>query len=330
MEIIDYAERLLSIQRGRSRAYAALFHCAFSEKLIRWVETREVAGEFISRISRPASLQPGCDGQRQLLTMLSKSSKDLGRDFPRFEQPVNGQSLQIRSLIGEGATSKVYAAALGEIDGVVKVMKHGYQHIAQQEKKVLDYLNASGIAGLYQCLQVSPGVLFFDQIFRPFDGTFSCENVAEILDCLEHVHAAGVTHRDLRPENIMEDAGGTLHIIDWGFAILEQDVGNLDSPPPFQGTFRFGSEEVVKAAQNEMVYRYKAKDDLESFVKTVIAVNSGKKRILLRALDIPQGDFQAALDLWSEERQLHGSLFDRLFQAAHNNDYASLRRNLVY
>ena len=86
----------------------------------------------------------------------------------------------------------------------------------------------------------------------------------------------------------------------------------------------------MKAAQNETLYRYKAKDDLESFVKAVFAVNSGKKRILLRALDTPQGDFQAALDLWSEERQLHGSLSDRVFEAAHNNDYASLRRNLVY
>lgn len=255
MEIIDYGERLLSIQRGRLRAYTALFHCNSHEKVICWAETKEENGEFVTKVTKPASLLPGQEGQRQLLTMLSKSSRDLGRDFPKFEQLVNGQQLDILCLVGEGATSQVYQAQLGGVEGVVKVTKRGLQRVALQEKRILDHLNDSQVAaGLLGCTQVAENVLFFDKLLRPFLGTFSCKQVADLLNFLERVHSAGVVHRDIRPENIMEDGAGSLYLIDWGFALLYQDVG--DAEPQFEGTFRFGSEAVVKAAQGSISHHY--------------------------------------------------------------------------
>ena len=334
MEIVDYGERILCIQRGRTCVYTALFHCALDDKTIRWAETMEIDEQFVTKISKPASLLPGEDGQRQLLTMLSKSSFELGRVFPKIDQPVDGgHNLKVLYCVGEGATSTVFAARLengqgGGVDGVIKVMKHTFHHLVDHEKSIMDHLSESGMNGLLKCTKVADFVLFFDKLLRPFVGTFSVDKVAAMLDCLKSVHAAGVVHRDIRPENILEDATGNLYLIDWGFA-LSLDT-RMDPPPPFEGTFRYGSEAVVNAAHLGMKHHYTPKDDLEAFVKTVVAVNSGERRILRKISAIEPGDFGTALQVWSEERQLRVEYFSGVFEAASTLDYAKLKRLLVF
>jgi hypothetical protein len=334
MEIVDYGERILCIQRGPTCVYTALFQCALDDKTIRWAETTEIDKQFVTRISKPASLLPGQDGQRHLLTMLSKSSYQLGRAFPKFDHPLNGGH-RIKALycVGEGATSTVYVARLERgvgvgVDGVIKVMKSAFRHFADHEKCILDYLCQSGVGGLLACTKVSEGVLFFEKILRPFAGTFSVDDVAAILDCMESVHAAGVVHRDIRPENILEDETGKLYLIDWGFALSTREGGSKP-PPPFAGTFRYGSEAVVSAASVDMQHQYTPRDDLESFVKTVVALNSGERRILKKISALGPGDFGGALQFWSEERHLRGAYFNGMFEAARTLDYAELKKCLV-
>ena len=74
IEALDYGERLLCFQRERRVPYSALFHCCQREKIIRWLEIREENGRFCTRITRAQSLAPGEVGQRELLTILMKSS----------------------------------------------------------------------------------------------------------------------------------------------------------------------------------------------------------------------------------------------------------------
>lgn len=165
-------------------------------------------------------------------------------------------------------------------------------------------------------------------MLRPFTGTFSIEKVAALLDCLEKVHEAGVVHRDIRPENILEDADGHLYLIDWGFALATRDR-DLE-PPPFAGTFRYGSEAAVRAVQAGKRHQYTAVDDLEAFVKTVIAINSGERRILHKMSAINPGDFGTALRLWSEEREHRSASFNGMFEATRAKDYEELKKRLVY
>jgi len=40
--------------------------------------------------------------------------------------------------------------------------------------------------------------------------------VARIADGVDHAHALGVCHRDLKPGNILIDAAGNPHILDFG------------------------------------------------------------------------------------------------------------------
>jgi len=122
--------------------------------------------------------------------------------------------------VGEGATSTVYCAELGETQGVAKVMKSRFEHLAAHEKSILDLLERKGVPGLLENILVTNGVLFFNCLLRPFDGTFTVEQVGDFVDFMVQYHAAGVVHRDIRPENIMEDGQGKLFAIDWGFALI--------------------------------------------------------------------------------------------------------------
>ena len=44
---------------------------------------------------------------------------------------------------------------------------------------------------------------------------------SQLARALENVHRAGVYHRDLKPENLVISTDGTVHIIDFGIALLE-------------------------------------------------------------------------------------------------------------
>lgn len=327
LEIVDYGERILCIQRGRHIAFTALFHCCKDDKTIRWAKTTEVDGDFITKITKPASLKPKEDGQRQLLTMLSKTSGELGRDFPKFDQTECSEKLTVLYEVGKGATSTVYSAKLGEVEGVVKVMNVGFEDLAVHEKQVLDLLEIAGVPGLLACTKISNGVLFFNKLLRPFRGSFTVDQVADILDCLEQSHASGVVHRDIRPENIMQDGQGKAYLIDWGFATIH----NFDaSPPAFEGTFRYASEEVLNAAIDGRPHRPLPKDDLESFVKTVVAVNSGGFRLWRKLSMITHGDLSGARDTWEwEKTHTFTESFFLMLTAAAAQDYNALKK-LVY
>jgi serine/threonine protein kinase len=43
---------------------------------------------------------------------------------------------------------------------------------------------------------------------------------AKLADALHHAHEAGVIHRDLKPGNIILDADGEPHIMDFGLAVV--------------------------------------------------------------------------------------------------------------
>ena len=325
MEIVDYGERILCIQRGREVAFTALFHCSGGDKTIRWAKTEEVNGEFITRISKPASLEPYQDGQRQLLTMLTKTSAELGRNFPNYDQTECSQKLTILYRVGEGATSTVYFAKLGGTEGVVKVMKKGFEYLADHEMQILDHLQRESVPGLLSSTKVTDGVLFFNKLLRPFTGTFTVDQVTHLLDCLEQAHLAGVVHRDVRPENVMEDGQGKVYLIDWGFArTTESD----SCPPEFEGTFRFASERALAAVIDGSPRHPLPQDDLESLVKTVAAVNSGGRRIWRKLSEIGQGNFHAAKIAWDEELQLHVTLRS-MCEAAASSNYQELK-NMIY
>jgi hypothetical protein len=79
-------------------------------------------------------------------------------------------------------------------------------------------------------------------------GVFSPRRAAELcmqaLAALQHAHAAGVIHRDLKPGNLMLTESGALKIMDFGIARLEGGV-NLTSVGTMLGTPAYMAPEQV-------------------------------------------------------------------------------------
>ena len=131
--------------------------------------------------------------------MLSKTSSELEREFPKFDQTECSEKLTVFCQVGEGATSTVYSAKLGEVEGVVKVMKNGFEHLAGHKKQILDHLELSGVPGLMKSTKILHDVLSFNKLLQLFIGTITVNQVADILDCSEKSHTFGVFHREIRP-----------------------------------------------------------------------------------------------------------------------------------
>ena len=326
MEAIDSTERVLCIQRGRSAAYGALFHCRGSEKVIRWIKTWEVDGEFRSEISSPAMIGPGLAGLKQLVTMLTKSRQELGRPFPsRVVSTITGEILIIQSCVGEGATSRVFVASTrGGSIGVVKMLKPGHEARASREVNVLYRLEQSGVSGIVSGELVTQSIIYFPKLLTPADVASRKLN-ADLVSLLEASHAAGVIHRDVRPDNIMVDEAGLAYIIDWGCAYVLEESSTTAPPPLFEGTFRFASDAALAAATLGKRRVPEPKDDLESLVRSVLALNSPD--ILGRVHEIRDGDFEAAKRFWDTKKQ--SDHFVKLCEAAQRLDYEFLRNQTI-
>ncbi|HZL91809.1 MAG TPA: serine/threonine-protein kinase [Pirellulaceae bacterium] len=52
----------------------------------------------------------------------------------------------------------------------------------------------------------------------------ACELVRDVADALAHAHERGVVHRDVKPDNILLDKGGKIHVIDFGVARFFDDL----------------------------------------------------------------------------------------------------------
>jgi serine/threonine protein kinase/lipopolysaccharide biosynthesis regulator YciM len=82
----------------------------------------------------------------------------------------------------------------------------------------------------------------------------AAELIADAADALEHAHALGVVHRDVKPANLMLDAHGKLWVTDFGLARLGADAG-LTMTGDLLGTLRYMSPEQALAKHNLVDHR---------------------------------------------------------------------------
>ncbi|CAK0880308.1 unnamed protein product, partial [Prorocentrum cordatum] len=73
---------------------------------------------------------------------------------------------------------------------------------------------------------------------------------AQLMAGLRDIHALGVLHRDVKPENLLLTPGGTLKVADFGWCAYIRD-----SPCTLAGTFQYMAPEILeqRAVQTEAV-----------------------------------------------------------------------------
>jgi TolB-like protein/Tfp pilus assembly protein PilF/predicted Ser/Thr protein kinase len=155
---------------------------------------------------------------------------------------------EIRSLIGAGGMGEVYLAEDGELHRAValKVLPtevardERRMHRFKQEARAAAALNHPNIAHVYEVGE-SAGTHFIAMEYIDGETLRECihgghADLSQLLRYLQHAaeglakaHAAGVVHRDLKPDNIMITRDGFAKVLDFGVAKLVEPQGSSGS-----------------------------------------------------------------------------------------------------
>jgi serine/threonine protein kinase len=107
---------------------------------------------------------------------------------------------------------------------------------------VYDY--AAGAERPYLVMEYVEGGNLAERMSR--NAGVDCERLArELLGALAHIHAAGIVHRDIKPQNVLIAQDGGVKLIDFGIA-LPEDATSLTQTGHLLGTARYIAPEVMR------------------------------------------------------------------------------------
>jgi len=153
-------------------------------------------------------------------------------------------SYRLVKEIGRGGMGTVYEAEHVVLPrrAAIKVMhadlrkQPGMATRVVQEAGILEDIRHPGIVGVYDCallpdhrpwiaMELVEGETLAQRLIThgPLSGSDVAKLLSEVADVLASVHAKGVVHRDLKPDNLIltpNDREFPLRVIDWGVARL--------------------------------------------------------------------------------------------------------------
>ncbi len=161
---------------------------------------------------------------------------------------------QIERELGAGGFGVVYLAFDPDVRRrvAVKVLHPGRLDQAEaisrfhREAQAYGRLRHAGIVQLFDYSRQGPPYFLVTEYVAGVEPRVWCrergapaeevaELVARVADAVEYAHQQGVCHRDLKPGNVLIDALGQPHILDFGLARLEAGDGPTQSIPTGEG-----------------------------------------------------------------------------------------------
>lgn len=208
---------------------------ATNDEVQRAVEQRRTAGD---------------EGHKSLAQILIESDfiteRQLARLKSQLEAERSGQQIpgyRILGKLGAGAMATVFKAKQLSLDRMVaiKVLPRKFSQNAEfiarfyAEGRIAAQLNHPNIVQAYDVGQAGEfhyfvmeyveGSTVYDQIVRNkrFKEAEALDIIIQVAEALEHAHAKGLIHRDVKPKNIMFTPQGVAKLADMGLARAVSD-----------------------------------------------------------------------------------------------------------
>ena len=184
---------------------------------------------------------------------------------------------EVKELIGSGGMANVYKAVMLGHNGpvpagtvvAVKVLRQEFMHDPdlvrrfKNESKAISLLNHPNIVKVYDVsvndelqyivMEYVDGMTlreYLNQRGGKLTNRETVHFISQILKALEHAHANGVVHRDIKPQNIMLLDNGQLRMMDFGIARISRAENQLLSGKAM-GSVHYISPEQAKGDETD-------------------------------------------------------------------------------
>ena len=246
---------------------------------------------------------PSCDSKFSLVgDATTTESRDQPRQLGQFE---------LLERVGIGGFGSVWKARDTELDRLVAIKVPRREQldgsgIAQimREARAAAQLKHPNIVGVHEvgqsdgCVYIVSdyvdGVTLADWLSANHPTARESAGLcARLAEALSHAHAFSVVHRDLKPTNVMIDAGGEPHIMDFGLARREAGEITMTVDGKVLGTPAYMSPEQASGRGHEA----DARSDIYSLGVILFEMLTGERpfrgtsRMLLHQVihdDVPQ------------------------------------------
>ncbi len=253
----------------------------------------------MARVSGPAVIVPrGIGKTTKNMTIYHFISDASGRmagmaDLDNLNLPRTIGRYQVLRLLGSGAMGSVVLAEDPRIKRkvAIKLMKldavkteaDRHEHLMrfQREAEVSGLLNHPGIVAIYDVGEEEGYGPFLAMEYvpgRPLDGLMKegaalstkekLRIAAGLAEALDHAHAKGIVHRDVKPGNAMVGEDGRTKLMDFGIA--KREDASLTQTGIFLGTPSYASPEQIREGKVD------SRSDIFSFGVLVFELMSGQ------------------------------------------------------
>lgn len=182
------------------------------------------------------------------------------------ESPSLGARFRAGRLLGSGGQADVWLAHDLELNQpvAIKLFRPGLDSVARErlrrEVRLGRELSHPRLVRMFELIEASdrlgvamewvPGGTLADRVSQgPLEIGEIVHVARELLEALAYLHDRGVLHRDVKPSNVLLDAGGHIRLADFGLARPEGDSGDLTRASVAVGTPGYMSPEQLRGLE---------------------------------------------------------------------------------
>ncbi|RME21762.1 MAG: serine/threonine protein kinase, partial [Deltaproteobacteria bacterium] len=217
--------------------------------------------------------------------------------------PLHDGRYRLRAVLGEGGMAIVYRAwdRRLEVDRAIKMLlpemaaRPRIRARFEAEARTMARLSHPHIVPVhdvdvdgdrvYIVMELLTGGTLWDRVERwgPMPPQAAVDAVLPALSALAHAHAAGVVHRDVKPQNVLLSAQGVVRLTDFGIARIE-DADTRTRTAAVMGTWTYMPPEQRQSARD-----VDPRSDLYAVGAMLWALTHGREPPDLFAADLDPG-----------------------------------------